>query len=110
MCVQWYYCRDHTCKTDRYCSHKCADTAWEQYHQPLCGYDMKQLYAHVEKGVTGSSKFPLLEVKLSGTILTRLLPVLEKEIPKRLQAIRVLNQSVVEGSDNDPAVIAELIA
>jgi hypothetical protein len=49
-----------------FCSPACQEAARALYHAPLCGADTSELDAQVTDGMTASSRFPLLAVKLLG--------------------------------------------
>ena len=59
-----------TARCDRlFCSAACAASAWEQYHEPLCGLDLARIEAYASQGVTTSARSILFAWKMLGMAL-----------------------------------------
>ena len=54
-----------------YCSAACAASAWEQYHEPLCGLDLARIEAYAAQGVTTTACFILFTWKMLGFAIQR---------------------------------------
>ncbi|KAL9649248.1 hypothetical protein ABK040_004269 [Willaertia magna] len=62
-----FNCKNN-CKFEFYCSEECCKLAWDKYHQFTCDLNMDLVYNYCKQGLTTSSRFHLLQIKLFGLL------------------------------------------
>jgi hypothetical protein len=63
-----------SCCGTQFCTDKCADRAFKEYHQPLCGKDLSFLYAEAHASHEGSKLVNLLLLRVIATSIQEGVP------------------------------------